>query len=69
MTPEIEILGQNVAHFDRFVGSFLTIFRVKKVDFSTFSKLFWSCFGSVLALFLALKGLLLDVFASLKVYK
>ena len=29
---------------------------------STFSKLFWTCLGSVWALFLTSKGLLLDVF-------
>ena len=56
MTPKIEILGQKFAHFGRFEGSFLTILGVKKVDFSTFSKLFWSCLGSVWALFLTLKG-------------
>ena len=47
MTPKIEILGQKFAHFGRFEGSFLTILGVKKVDFSTFSKLFWTCLGSV----------------------
>ena len=43
MTPKIEILGQKFAHFGRFEGSFLTILGVKKVDFWTFSKLFWTC--------------------------
>ena len=62
MTPKIEILGQKFAHFGRFEGSFLTILGVKKVDFWTFSKLFWTCLGSVWALFLASKGLLLGVF-------
>ena len=51
MTLKTEILGQNFAHFGRFEGSFLTILGVKKVDFWTFSKLFWSCLGSVWALF------------------
>ena len=36
---------------------------------STFSKLFWTCLGSVWALFLASKGLLLGVFWASKVYK
>ena len=58
MTPKIEIFGQNLAHFDRFEGSFLTILGVEKVVFWTFSKLFWSYLGSVGALFLTLKGLL-----------
>ena len=47
MTLKTEILGQNFAHFGQFEGSFLTILEVKKVDFSTFSKLFWTCLGSV----------------------
>ena len=55
MTLKTEILGPNFAHFGRFEGSFLTILGVKKVDFSTFSKLFWTCLGSVWALFLVLK--------------
>ena len=62
MTLKTEILGQNFAHFGRFEGSFLTILGVKKVDFATFSKLFWTCLGYVWALFLASKGLLLCVF-------
>ena len=62
MTFKTKILGQNFAHFGRFEGSFLTILGVKKVDFSTFSKLFWTCLGSVWALFLPSKGLLLGVF-------
>ena len=40
----------------------LAILGLKKVDFSSFSKLFWSCLGSVWALFLVLKGPLLGVF-------
>ena len=55
MTPKIEILGQKFAHFGRFEGSFLTILGVKKVDFWTFSKLFWTCLESVWALFSVLK--------------
>ena len=35
----------------------MTILEVKKVDFWTFSKLFWTCLGSVWASFLASKGL------------
>ena len=62
MTPKIEILGQKFAHFGRFEGSFLTILGVKKVDFSTIPKLFWTCLESVWVLFLALKDLLLGVF-------
>ena len=69
MTPKIEIFGQNFAHFGGFEGSFLTILGVKKVVFWTFSKLFWSCLGSVWALFLTLKGLLLGVFSAPKVDK
>ena len=62
MTPKIEILDQKFAHFGRFGGSFLTILGVEKVVFWTFSKLFWSCLGSVRALFSALTGLLLGIF-------
>ena len=69
MTPKIEIFGQKFAHFGRFEGSFLTILGVEKVVFWTFSKLFWSCLGSVRALFLALKGLLLGLFSARKVDK
>ena len=47
----------------------LAILGVEKVVFSTFSKLFWSCLGSVWALFSTLKGLLLGVFSALKVDK
>ena len=67
MILKIEILGQKFAHFGRFGGSFLTILGVKKVDFWTFSKLFWTCLGSVWALFSASKSLLLVVFSGLKV--
>ena len=62
MNLKIENLRQNFAHFGRFEGSFLTILGVKKVDFLTFSKLFWTCLGSVWSLFSASKGLLLGVF-------
>ena len=55
MDPKIDTFGQ-VDIRD------LAIFLVEKVVFSTFSKLFWSCLGSVWALFLALKCPLLDVF-------
>ena len=55
MTFKTEILGQNFAHFGQFEGSFLTILGVKKVDFSTFSKLFWTCLGSIWAMFSVLK--------------
>ena len=65
MTSKIEIFGQKFAHFGRFEGSFLTILGVKKLDFSTFSKLFCTFLGSVWALFLASKGLLLGVFYTL----
>ena len=62
MTSKIEIFGQKFAHFGQFEESFLAILGVKKVDFSTFSKLFWTCLGSVSALFSVLKGPLLGVF-------
>ena len=69
MTPKIEFIGQNFAHFDRFEGSFLTIFGIEKVVSWTFSKLFWSCLGSVWGLFSTLNGLLLGVFLAPKVDK
>ena len=69
MTLKTEILGQNFAHFGRFEGSFLTILGVKKVDFWTFSKLFWTCLGSVWALFLYLNGPFLGAFILLNVVK
>ena len=50
--------------------SFWTILVVEKVVFSTFSKLFWSCLGSVWALFSTLKkGLLFGEFSARKVDK
>ena len=69
MTPKIKNFGQNFAHFGSFEGSFLTILGVENVVFWTFSKLFWSCLGSVRALFLTLKGPLLGIFSALKVDK
>ena len=62
MTSKIEILGQNFAHFGLFEGVIIDHFGQKKVDFASFSKLFWTCLGSVWALFFASKGLLLGVF-------
>ena len=47
----------------------LDIFSVKKIVFSTFSKLLYSYLGKVLELFLTLKGLLLVVFSALMVDK
>ena len=47
MTPIFEIFGQNVSHFSRFEGSFLTIYGVKK----SISRLFQSCFGLVWEVF------------------
>ena len=44
-------------------------FGLKKVDFLTFSKLFWCSFRSVWALFLNLEGPLLVVFSARKVDK
>ena len=44
----------------------LAILGVEKVAFWTLTKLFWSCLGSVWALFLTLKGLLLVVFPAPK---
>ena len=67
MTPKIEIFSQNLATFDVFDGTFLTILGVKKVVFWTFGKLFWSCSGFVRALFLDLKGPFLGVFSARKV--
>ena len=65
MTQKIEIFRENFAHFDRFEGSFLTILGVEKVIFWTFSKLFWSCLGSVRASFSTLKGPFLGSFIDL----
>ena len=62
MNPKIETFGQ----VDTRV---LAILEVKKVDFWTFSKLFWSSFRSVWALFLDLEGPLLGVFSAQKVEK
>ena len=54
MDPKIDTFGQVDIHD-------LAILGVKKVIFWTFSKLFWSCLGSVWALFSTLKGPLLVV--------
>ena len=62
MDPKIDTFGQ-VDIRD------LAILGVKKVDFWTFSKLFWSSFRSVWALFLDLEGPLLGVFSARKVDK
>ena len=47
MIPKIKIFDEKFADLDSFEGSFLTILGVKKVDFSTFSKLFGSCLETV----------------------
>ena len=60
MEPKIDTFGQVDIHV-------LAILGVEKIVFWTFSKLFWSCLGSVWALFLTLKGLLLVVFSAPKV--
>ena len=65
MTPIIKIFDQNFGHFGGYERSFLTLLLVKKL----FSGLFPSCLGSVWALFLTLKGLLLGIFSAPKVYK
>ena len=62
MDPKVDTFGQ-VDIRD------LAILGVEKVVFWTFSKLFWSCLGSVWALFLTLKGPLLGVFSAPKVDK
>ena len=49
-------------------GHFWPFWGVKKVDFWTFSKLFWSCLGSFWALFSALKGSLSGVFSAPKTH-
>ena len=58
MTSKIKKFCQNLTPdmviFDHFGG--------QNVIFWTFSKLFWSCLGSVRALFLDLKGHILAVF-------
>ena len=55
MDPKIDTFGQVDIRV-------LAILGVEKVDFWTFPKLFWSCLGSVRALFLTSKGQLLGVF-------
>ena len=69
MAQKIETFDEKYAHFGSFDGPFLTTLEVQKDIFWTFSKLFWSCLRSVRALFLTLKGPLLDVFSALKVDK
>ena len=51
------------------IWSFSTILGVKKVDFWTFSKLFWRSFRSVWAFILDLEDPLLGVFSARKVDK
>ena len=58
-----------MSKFGPMVWSFSTILGVKKVDFWTFSKLFWCSFRSVWALFLDLEGPFLGVFSAQKVDK
>ena len=70
MDPKIDTFGQvdtrdlairrRLVEFLVFHSAF--ILGVKKVVFLTFSKLFWSCLGSVWASVLVLKGKLVDVF-------
>ena len=69
MSTKINILCQNFSRFDRFDGAFLTIVGSHENRFWAFSKLFWSCLGSVYTLFLDFKGLLLAVYSALKVNK
>ena len=63
---KIDLVGrkwtQKYATFGQVDTHVLAILGFNKVDFSTFSKLFWTCLGSVWALFSASKGLLLGVF-------
>ena len=65
MTPKIEIFGQNLTP----EMVILAISWAKKVIIWPFSKLFWSCLGSVWALFSYLKGPLLGAFIPLNVVK
>ena len=60
MYPKIEIFDETLAHFGGCDGSFLTILGVKKV-FWAFSKLFWSCLGSICELFSVRQGPILVV--------
>ena len=62
---KMDIKLDTFGHIDTRV---LAILGVKKVDFWTFSKLFWSCLGSVRALFSALKGSLSGVFSAPKTH-
>ena len=67
MTPKSSILNQKLADFGSFEGSSLTILEVEKVIFWIFLKLFWSCLGSVRALFWSFKRQLLGVFSALNI--
>ena len=49
--PRSSKIDPKIDTFDQFYNRDLAILGVKKVDFSTFSKLFWTCLGSVWALF------------------
>ena len=71
MTSKIEIIGQQfkICSFWRFWGVNFEHFWGRKVVFLTFSKLFWRCLASVMALFVTLKVLLLGVFLAPKVDK
>ena len=62
-------INPKIDTFGRFDTHDLAIVGVKKVDFSTFSKFFWAYLGSVQALVLPSKGLLLGVFFAPKVDK
>ena len=62
MIPKIKNFSQKCAHFGVFEVSFLIILGVQKVVSWTFSKLFWSCVGSLQSSFSVLKCPLLAVF-------
>ena len=62
MAQLIENVDQKFAHSGRFEVSFMTILRVKKVVFSTFSKLYQIRLGNFYTLILNLKGLLFGLF-------
>ena len=62
MAQKILIFGLKFVSFGGFERPILTILRVDEVALSTFSKLCWSCLGSVWALLSSLKGLLLGFF-------
>ena len=60
-------MGSKIGTFSQFYTRVWTILGIEKVVFWTFLKLFWSCLGSVWALFSTLKGPLLGVFSTRKV--